>query len=205
MAAATLEAGPVLVVGLGNPGDKYRWNRHNVGFLFLDHLAASLGPGGWAGREKFGGELMDVRLAGRRAYLFKPLSYMNLSGSPTARVAGFFQVPPEAVFVCFDDVALPFGSLRLRASGSAGGQKGMLDVIRALGTDAIPRLRYGIGAAHPVKDLAGFVLDDFSKVERGELPALFERGAKALETALAMGIEAAASRFNLTAKREVTG
>lgn len=194
----------MLVVGLGNPGDGYRWNRHNIGFLFLDHLAGASGPG-WVGRRKFGGELMDIRLAGRRVYLFKPLSYMNLSGGPTSRAAGFFKIPASRLLVCYDDVALSFGSLRLRGKGSAGGQKGMKDILAAFGRTDIPRFRFGIDGRRGRKDLSDYVLSDFGREEREELPELFEHGRKALEAVLRTGIEKAGSRYNRTVKQEVAG
>lgn len=200
-----MEAGAALVVGLGNPGESYRFNRHNVGFLFLDHVAARLAPGGWSGREKFGGELMDVRLVGRRVYLFKPQSFMNLSGGPTARAAGFFKVPPDQVTVCYDDVALPFGSLRIRSSGSAGGQKGMKDILASLGRDDVPRLRFGIDGRRGRRDLADFVLSDFGVEERKQLPDLFDHALAGLEVLLREGAEKAGSRYNRTVKQEVAG
>lgn len=197
-----MEDGPVVVVGLGNPGDKYRFNRHNVGFLFLEHLAASVDPRGWNGRAKFGGELMDIRLANRRVYLFKPLSFMNRSGGPTARLAEFFHIPPQRVVVCFDDVNLLFGSLRIRGKGSAGGQNGMKDILRCLGTQEVPRLRFGVGVPRPVGDLAGFVLGDFRRADRDELPQHFDHGRAALELLLVDGAEKAASRYNRTVKAD---
>ncbi len=188
------------MVGLGNPGEKYRWNRHNVGFLFLDHLAGRLAPGGWKGRSKFGGEVVDGRLAARRVYLFKPLSFMNLSGGPVARAAGFFSIPAERILVCVDDVALRFGSFRVRSAGSAGGQKGLVDVIRSLGTEAVPRFRFGVGMGDRPQNLAGYVLGDFGKAEREALPGLFDHAAAALETFLVAGPDAAASKFNITVR-----
>lgn len=197
-----MEAGAVLVVGLGNPGEKYRFNRHNVGFLFLDHLASELFPGGWNGRSKFGGELMDTRFAGRRLYLFKPLSFMNLSGGPTSRVAGFFNVPPGRVVVCYDEASLAFGSLRIRARGSAGGQNGMKDILKALGTQGVPRMRFGVGGRRGRRDLADFVLSDFSKSEQRELPGFFSHCTSALDAMLREGPTQASSKYNLTVKLE---
>lgn len=195
----------MLVVGLGNPGEGYQWNRHNVGFLLLDHLARSLQPTGWTGRSKFGGELMDVRLAGRRMHLFKPLSYMNLSGGPVSRAAGFFKIPSSRVVVAYDDVALGFGSLRIRAKGSAGGQKGMKDIIKALGTDQVARLRLGIDGRRGRQDLADYVLSDFSAREREALPELFDHAKGALEEMLTKGVDRAGNRYNRTVKQEEAG
>ncbi len=197
-----MDAAPALVVGLGNPGEEYRRNRHNVGFLFLDHVAQKLHASGWNGRKKFGGELMQVRLAGRRVHLFKPMSYMNLSGGPTSRAAGFYQIPPSSVTVCYDDVSLEFGSLRVRAKGSAGGQKGLKDIVKALGTDQVPRLRFGIEGRRGRRDLADFVLSDFSSAEFRSLPEVFDQAYLALETVLSGDVEKAASRYNRTMKRE---
>lgn len=192
------------MVGLGNPGAGYQWNRHNVGFLFLDHLARIAQPTGWNGRKKFNGELMETRLAGRRVYLFKPLSFMNLSGGPALRAAGFYKIPPRRVAVCYDDVALPFGSLRVRAKGSAGGQNGMKDIIKAFGTDAVSRLRFGIDGARGRRSLADYVLSDFTADEKRRLDEVFDHSRGALECLLRDGAEKAASRFNRTEKPEET-
>lgn len=189
-----------LVVGLGNPGPEYEKNRHNVGFLFLDYCARRLSPAGWQGRNKFAGELMDVRFQGARHHLFKPLSYMNLSGGPTSRASSFFKIPAERVLVCYDDVSLPFGSLRLREKGSAGGQKGLKDILKALGTDQVPRMRFGIGSSHAGKNLSQFVLSDFSRAESQELEEIFELGYDALMALVTEGVTKAGSRYNRTLK-----
>jgi PTH1 family peptidyl-tRNA hydrolase len=130
---------------------------------------------------------------------------MNLSGGPVSRAAGFFKIPAQRVVVAYDDVALSFGSLRIRAKGSAGGQKGMKDIIKALGTDQVPRLRMGIDGRRGRRDLADFVLSDFSAGERKQLPELFDHAQGALEEILSRGVDRAGSRFNRTVKQEEAG
>ncbi len=178
-----------LVVGLGNPGERYARTRHNVGFRLVEHLAGD------------GGAWRDFQGLGRVAradslLLAEPLTYMNESGRFVQALAHFHKVAPHEVFVCFDDVALPLGRLRVRSSGSSGGQKGMLSIIQTLGTEEIPRLRVGVGPQPAGWDSADFVLSRFSAAEEKLLGEVLERSAEAVRLALDQGVAAAMNRFN---------
>lgn len=183
-----------LVVGLGNPGPRYQGTRHNVGFLMADRAAEARGASWrpWKGL----GEVAQAEGPGRPLYLAKPTTFMNFSG----RMVGAFSrqkgIAPDEILVCFDDIALPVGALRLRARGSAGGQKGMASVIEALGTEEIPRLRLGIGPVPPDADAAEYVLARFRPSERGALSDGLVRASEALDVALEKGLEAAMNAFN---------
>lgn len=154
-----------LIVGLGNPGPEYAWSRHNAGWLALDSFIrrASLSEP----RMKFGGAFWPaVPVEGERVAFLKPFTYMNLSGRSVSEAAKYHDVDPADIFVVFDDVAIPFGKLRYRASGSAGGQKGMISIIASLGSPDIPRLRIGVGAPRPQMEMADWVLGKFPKEQR---------------------------------------
>ena len=167
-------AGPVewIVVGLGNPGPKYDWTRHNVGFLVVDELADRANIP--VQRVKYKALTNTTKLGGKSVLLMKPVTYMNLSGEAVGQAARFYKVPPERILVISDDVSLPQGKLRIRRSGSAGGHNGLKNIIAHLGTDQFPRLRIGVGSKpHPDYDLAAWVLSDFSPSELSLLSDLF--------------------------------
>jgi PTH1 family peptidyl-tRNA hydrolase len=160
-----------LVVGLGNPGPEYVWSRHNAGWLIIDSFIKRIGHG--EPRMKFGGAFWPASaLDGERAALLKPFTYMNLSGRSVAEAAGYYDIAPEDVLIIFDDVALPFGKLRYRRNGSAGGQRGMISILGALGTLDVPRLRVGVGAPAPGKDLPEWVLGRLPKEQRNLWPEI---------------------------------
>ena len=149
-----------LIVGLGNPGDKYENTRHNVGFLTVDELAERARVP--VQRLKYRALTNTVELGGARALLMKPVTYMNLSGEAVGEAARFYKIPPERVLVISDDVSLPVGKLRIRKGGSAGGHNGLKNIIQHLGTDQFPRVRVGVGQKpHPDYDLADWVLGRF--------------------------------------------
>jgi PTH1 family peptidyl-tRNA hydrolase len=180
---------------LGNPGPQYERTRHNIGFMVADLAASRLAPGGrwrdWKGL----GLYLEFEAAGRKVFLLKPQTYMNLSGQAVQSMAAFYKIKPSAVLAVYDDLALPFGKLRLRKDGSAGSHNGMDSIISAMG-QAMPRLRLGIGPrpAHiPGKD---FVLSRFTKEEGGRLPDLLDRACDALKAALGDGVENAMNRYN---------
>ncbi len=186
----------MLVVGLGNPGARYEWTRHNLGFMLVDRIARE------AGREVKRAECRALvglaEIEGRKIELVKPQTFMNLSGESVAcllkkRVE---LNPRQDLLVICDDVALPFGTIRLRARGSSGGQKGLKSIIDALGTDDVMRLRIGIRPEHPISDTARFVLEEFPKAQRTELEKILERSADALRAVIDDGIEKAMSQFN---------
>jgi PTH1 family peptidyl-tRNA hydrolase len=183
-----------LIVGLGNPGPRYRDTRHNVGFAVLDELAAR---GGTA----FGSSPADALVArrrgeGRDVLLAKPLTFMNLSGRAVGELARYYRIDAAELLVVTDDVNLPAGRLRLRRGGSAGGHNGLKSIIECLGSDAFPRLRVGVGRGDPRRDLADHVLARVAPDEREILHEAALRAADACETFIAEGIDAAMNRFN---------
>jgi PTH1 family peptidyl-tRNA hydrolase len=153
-----------MIVGLGNPGSRYQGTRHNIGFELIDELVRR--HSGTAPREKFKAHISEVSIAGVPVLLLKPLTFMNASGEAVLAARDFHKLPNEQLLIVCDDFALPLGKLRLRGSGSAGGQNGLGDIIRRLGTDQIPRLRIGIGPLPPRWEAADFVLGKFTAEER---------------------------------------
>lgn len=183
-----------LIAGLGNPGREYRQTRHNIGFMLLDHLATSLKI--TFSRVESKSLFTRGDYSGRRLLLVKPQTYMNLSGQAIGALRRYYKVPQENVLIVYDDVDLPFGLLRLRPAGGAGGHKGMLSIIERLGTQEIPRLRLGIGRPPGRMEAADYVLQEFSPAESSELPAILERGVEAVYTYVTLGIAAAMNRYN---------
>lgn len=186
---------PALIVGLGNPGREYRLNRHNAGFLAIDRLVHRQGWPAFT-RKQSNALVTSGDIAGRRIIVAKPQTFMNLSGGPVAGLARFYQIPPEAVMVCIDDLNLPFGSLRLRPRGTAGGQRGLQSIIDSLGNDRFPRLRIGIGRPPGQMRHAAYVLKDFNDDELDQLDTILDRAVEALLGWLANGIDLAMSRYN---------
>ncbi len=184
-----------LIVGLGNPGEKYERTRHNVGFLVVDALAERLGVP--VQKLKHRALTNTVRLAGQKALLMKPVTFMNLSGEAVGDAARFYKLPPERVLVISDDTALPLGKLRLRKGGSAGGHNGLKSIIQHLGTDQFPRLRLGVGEKpRPDYDMADWVLGRLQGEDWKAMEAAVDRAADAVEHVLAHGVDAAMNRFN---------
>ena len=183
-----------LIVGLGNPGTQYEKTRHNAGFMVADALAAehsaSFQP--W---QKLG-EYAKISAGEKEVFIAKPMTYMNLSGQMVSNLARFYKIPPTHILVCFDDMSLKLGDIRLRPSGSAGGQKGMKNIIELLGTDKIARLRVGIGPKPEKFDAANFVLAKFTREETPVLERAVERAVEALEVCLKDGLERAMNKFN---------
>lgn len=168
-----------LIVGLGNPGPKYAFTRHNAGFLCLELLADQQNVK--IDRIKFKGVLGETKLDGHRCLLLKPQTFMNNSGESVREAAAFYKIPPERILVIFDDVSLPCGRLRIRRKGSDGGHNGIKSIIFHLGSDAFPRIKLGVGEKpNPEWDLADWVLSPF---RREELTALREASEKACDAA----------------------
>ncbi|MDR3331429.1 MAG: aminoacyl-tRNA hydrolase [Synergistaceae bacterium] len=162
-----------LVVGLGNPGPEYVWSRHNSGWLVIDSFVKRIGQG--EPRMKFGGAFwLAAPLEGESVAFLKPFTYMNLSGKSVMEAVRYHDVAPGDVFVVFDDAALPFGRLRYRATGSAGGQKGMISILGALGTLDVPRMRVGVGSPDSRIDMRDWVLGKFPKEQRAKWPEIEE-------------------------------
>src|ERR671921_2011729 len=186
----------MLIVGLGNPGGGYEWTRHNLGFMLVDFVARQ--SNALVKRAECRALVGRAEIEGRAVELVKPQTYMNLSGESVACLAkkreGF--KPAGDLLVVSDDIALPFGSMRLRPGGSSGGQKGLKNIISALGTDEFPRLRVGIRPEHPVGDTAGFVLERFPRAQHAEVEQILERCAEALRAVLRDGIDRAMAQYN---------
>lgn len=183
-----------LVVGLGNPGPGYAGNRHNVGFMVIDELVRRVG--GRLKAHRSGTDLLETRLAGRRAVLARPRSFMNLSGRAVGATARFFKVPPTDVVVVHDDLDLDYGALKLKRGGGEGGHNGLRSLSASLGSRDYLRVRFGIGRPPGRMDPAAFVLQDFSVVQRRELDLLVDRGADAVEQLLGQGLAATQNRFH---------
>jgi PTH1 family peptidyl-tRNA hydrolase len=182
-----------LIVGLGNPGRKYAGHRHNVGFQCLDHLAEAWGLS--FSKRKHKALLAQGHIAGLKAILAKPQTFMNLSGQAVERMARFYKVPPENILVIYDDLDLPVGKIRLRPEGGSGGHKGMKSVIEHLGSNGFPRLRVGIG--RPTHgDPVDYVLSDFAPDEQIAMEQAYERAVSAVELWLTEDIAAAMNRHN---------
>lgn len=191
------KAGPVrwLVVGLGNPGPKYEWTRHNMGFLVIDELAERENIP--VQRLKFKALTNTAVIGGASVLLMKPTTYMNLSGESVVQAAQFYKIPPERVLVLSDDVSLPQGKLRVRRGGSAGGHNGLKNIIQHLGTDQFPRIKVGVGGKpHPDSDMADWVLSAPKGEDRKVIEEAVARAADAVTLLLEQGIDAAMARFN---------
>src|SRR5512143_3032346 len=178
-----------LIAGLGNPGRDYRDNRHNVGFMLVDRLAAKLGLS--FSRLESRALVTKGDHDGRRVLLVKPQTFMNLSGQAVGALTRYYKIPLQNVLVIYDEVDLPLGTLRLRPSGSSGGHKGMNSVIERLGTQDIPRLRIGINRPPGRKEAADYVLQDFTNSEAKALLAILDQAAEAVLIYIEHGIEAA--------------
>jgi len=190
--------GPWLVVGLGNPGPAYAGTRHNAGALVLDELAARVGGafGALKGRRA---EVLEGRLAGLRAVLARPSSYMNESGGPVRSLVDFYKVPAAQLVVVHDELDVPFGEVRLKQGGGHGGHNGLRDIDRALGSKDYLRVRVGIGRPPGRMDPADYVLKDFAVADRKELPFVLDRAADAVEALLTGGLLEAQNQFHARA------
>ena len=184
-----------LIVGLGNPGDKYDNTRHNVGFMTVDELAERLRIP--VQKLKYKALTNTAEIAGTKVLLMKPVTYMNLSGESVRQAADFYKIPVERILVISDDVSLPIGKLRIRMSGSAGGHNGLKNIIWQLGSDLFPRLKIGVGEKpHPDYDMADWVLSRFQAEDKKAIDTAIKRSADAVECILKEGADKAMSRFN---------
>jgi PTH1 family peptidyl-tRNA hydrolase len=192
--AANSTAPVYLIVGLGNPGREYRENRHNIGFMMVDRLAADLGIKLTRVQNR---ALTGSGMLGQaKVILAKPQTYMNLSGESASGLMRFYKVAPEHLMVVYDDIDLPFGVLRLRPGGGSAGQKGVQSIIERIGSQEFPRLRFGIGRPAGSKSGAGYVLKDFSAEEQKEMPFMLDAAVAALRLFVTDGLDAAMNRFN---------
>jgi PTH1 family peptidyl-tRNA hydrolase len=181
-----------LVAGLGNPGPEYANTRHNVGFLVVDRLAEQFGST-WERSTKWDAVVTKYD----EVFLLKPMSFMNRSGHPLFAIAQFYKIDPAEILVVLDDLALPLGRLRLRAGGSPGGHNGLESIIAQFGTEEIPRLRIGIGAA-PSAGSIDYVLSRFFEEEKPLVRSTIDRAAEAVKCAIDNGLVSAMNTFNKT-------
>jgi PTH1 family peptidyl-tRNA hydrolase len=189
---------PWLVVGLGNPGERYALTPHNLGFLVADRLAARHGIR--IQRKQAMALVGAGHIRGVPVVLAKPQTYMNRSGGAVKALADREQLGADRLVLIYDDLALPWKSLRIRARGSAGGHHGVESVIEELGTTAFARVRLGIHPGRPVEDGAEFVLAPFSRAQLAELDEVLDSAADAVEVLMAEGVEKAMARFNRRAQ-----
>lgn len=183
-----------LLVGLGNPGTEYERTRHNLGFMLIDKLAAA--ADGTVKRAECRSLIGHVMVADQRLLLAKPQTFMNLSGEAVSCLTKKHDLNADSLIVVSDDLALPFGTIRLRERGGAGGHNGLKSIIGALGTNEFVRLRIGIQPEHPLSDAKRFVLDEFTRTERESLPQILDRAAEALRSLLRDGMAKAMSLHN---------
>ena len=184
-----------LIVGLGNPGQKYEHTRHNMGFLTVDLLAEKAGVK--LNKVKFKSAFNILNFAGCKCLVMKPQTYVNLSGEAVREAAQFYKIPADHVLVIYDDVSLPVGKLRIRKSGSAGGHNGLKNIIQHLGTDAFPRIKVGVGMPeHPDHEMIDWVIGKPQGEEAKTLRAALDRAAEAALCIVDEGADKAMNKFN---------
>jgi peptidyl-tRNA hydrolase, PTH1 family len=186
----------MLIVGLGNPGAEYEWSRHNLGFMLIDKLAREAGAD--VTKRECRSLTGRVVIEGCDVRLIKPQTYMNLSGEAVSCLFERYRIPEagQRLIVISDDLALPFGTIRIRERGTAGGHNGLKSIIAALGTNEFIRLRIGIQPEHPVTNAKQFVLDPFPRAIRGEVEKTLDRSAEAVHAILRDGVLKAMSVYN---------
>jgi PTH1 family peptidyl-tRNA hydrolase len=179
-----------VIAGLGNPGPEYAGTRHNVGFLVVDRLAEQFGST-WERSTKWDADLAKCG----EVFLLKPMSFMNRSGHPLSAIAQFYKIEPQEILVVLDDLALPLGRIRIRPDGGTGGHNGLESIIMQFGTEEIPRLRIGIGAA-PRDGGVDYVLSSFFDEEKLLVRSTIDRAAAAVKCAIDNGLVSAMNTFN---------
>ncbi len=189
-----------MIVGLGNPGAKYASNRHNVGFMLVDALAQELNADPW--KAKFSSDWCKARAKGEELALFKPQTFMNLSGQSVQPAASFLKIEPANILVLHDELDLPFGEVRLKVGGGHAGHNGLRSIIQCLGTPEFVRLRIGIGRPPPefTGAVADFVLANFSGDERANLADVLSRAGGSVLDVLARGVTPAMNSLNTKPK-----
>lgn len=194
---SSIGSGPIeyIVAGLGNPGREYQNTRHNMGFIAVNYIAEKLGFG--IKKLKFQALCGDSLIAGKRVLFLKPSTYMNKSGESVRDAMQFYKVPVQNLIVISDDISLGVGKMRIRRSGSDGGQKGLRNIIYLTGKDDFPRIRLGVGAKpHPDMDLAAWVLTRFTKDEAKLLEPVWQNTLEAVELIVHGDIDKAMNRYN---------
>lgn len=183
-----------LLIGLGNPGREYRDTRHNFGFMLVDRLAVRLNARGMKVQSK--AIVTDAMYEDHKLILAKPQTYMNLSGPSVQGLIHFYKIPLTNVMVLSDDLDLPFGTIRIRASGGYGGQRGLASIIESLGTKDFPRMRLGVGRPPGRMDPAHFILQNFSRDEMKAISEILDAGADAVLEFVKNGLNASMNKFN---------
>ncbi len=184
-----------IIVGLGNPGDKYANTRHNAGFLAIDRLADKLKVK--INKIKFKATTAEATIGDKKVLLMKPQTFMNLSGEAVIEAVNFYKVEPQNVIVLCDDISLAVGKIRTRAKGSHGGQNGLRNIIALLGSDEFPRVKIGIGGKpHPDYDLADWVLSAFVKDEEADMIKAFDNANGAAQEIVTGSVQSAMNKFN---------
>lgn len=186
-----------LIVGLGNPGSQYEKTRHNAGFMAIDRLIARHVPAGTVPKARFHAVVFEASVRSSRCLFIKPTTYMNLSGRSVQEALAFYRCDPASdLLVLVDDVALPTGAVRIRASGSPGGHNGLASIQQSLGSEIYPRLRIGVDAKPPVMTLEDYVLGRFTPEQTALLGPALERAADATEAFITDGVTKAMNTFN---------
>jgi len=184
-----------IIIGLGNPGDAYRGTRHNVGFETIDKLCYDFNIK-LKNNRRFRAHVGEGHIGNAQVMLMKPQTYMNLSGQAAKSALDFYKLQPSEIIVVYDDVSLPVGDIRVREKGSAGGQKGMVDIIAKLATDEFPRVRIGVGEKPEGWDLADYVLSRFPKKEWDGMIQGVTKAGDAVGWILKNGTASAMNEFN---------
>lgn len=184
-----------LIAGLGNPGREYENTRHNAGFVAADILANKFNIS--VSKSKFDALYGDGVIAGVRVLVVKPQTYMNLSGRAVQKLSAFYKIPVDKIIVMHDDVSLDVGKIRIRRKGSAGGQKGLANIIELMGSQEIPRIKIGVGAKpHPDYDMKDWVLGKIPAEQQGDFDIACENTVKAVEEIIARGIDSAMNKYS---------
>jgi PTH1 family peptidyl-tRNA hydrolase len=194
MMAENLIPSIYLIVGLGNPGRRFREDRHNIGFMVLDHILTRMEL--TFSRSQQNALVTDGVIGGHKIFFAKPQTFMNNVGKSVAPLIRYYRIPLEHLLVVYDDLDLPLGTLRIRPQGGSGGHRGMQSILQHLGSEYFPRMRLGIGRPPGQMDPADYVLQSFSKDEMGEVDFTLERAVDAVEVYIRDGIEIAMTRFN---------
>lgn len=189
---------PFLLIGLGNPGREYANSRHNFGFMAVDRIAVRLYAQGMKVQSK--AIVTTATYDDHKLILAKPQTYMNLSGQSVQGLAHFYKIPNENLMILSDDLDLPFGTIRIRASGGPGGQRGLSSILEKLGTKDVPRMRLGIGRPPGRMDPADYVLQNFSRDDLKSISEILDRAADAALEFVTNGLNAAMNKFNGGAK-----
>lgn len=184
-----------LIIGLGNPGSKYSWTRHNIGFEVVDYIAKLYDIS--ISKIKHKALLGEGMVQGKKVILAKPQTYMNNSGESIREMKEWYKIDVKNIIVIYDDISLPTGKLRIRPKGSAGGHNGIKSIIYQLNTDIFPRIKVGVGQPnHPDYDLADYVLGRFSKEEENDIIEAIKEAAQAVATIIQSGVDVAMNKFN---------